>query len=651
MSHVGRYDCSMSVRLLLAAGAATMAAALLLLRISLFRIVDSDFWWHITAGKLMWETRSLIATDPFAFTREGLPYLATHEWLAQILLWATFAGLGPLGIVLLRWLTAAGVGVMLLSLDRRNVWPNAFLVVTAWMLLRQGLMERPQLFTFLIFTAMIVLSLRLLLALREHTDRARRAQRITAAALVALQILWVNLHGAAAVLAFPVVIAVTLQRITERRLRLTTAEWRFFAFLFLGLLLALLFSPNGIGNITYLALLLTDRSASLLQEWNPHPWGQYFAQLGPLVMVAVAALLAVRRDSIALGALLLTFGILSRLGARHEVLFGIVALACTFSALSRAPRWQRWMDILRGRLLIVVPLTAFLILALLRLDAPYAAYLRARNLRGIGTYEPLRGASAFLEENAVTGTAFNTYAAGGYLIYRTRKVFVDGRNVDYGYDFLSRALAAGEDDDAWRALEREHGFTVAIIEHTAKTTSQEFAHLHGNPAWLLVFLDDFASVYVKDIPEHRRVIEQFAYRLLAPQAFSSLVLPEGARGADVALARELVRARTQDPTGIGALLLSAKFLRNTGRLDEAFTFVEEAMRRAPHRYEPYQIAATIEVAKGRWAEAGALLERVIALSRYRNATFDYITLAEIFARAGDINRAEKYRRMAGNAAL
>jgi len=49
----------------------------------------------------------------------------------------------------------------------------------------------------------------------------------------------------------------------------------------------------------------------------------------------------------------------------------------------------------------------------------------------------------FLDRLAARGPLFNNYDIGGYLLYRgypRRAMFVDGRNVDYGFDFLEKTL-------------------------------------------------------------------------------------------------------------------------------------------------------------------------------------------------------------------
>ena len=95
------------------------------------KVLDRDFWWHIKAGQIMLQTCSLIHIEPFAYTRAGQPYLATHEWLAQIIFYLVYHFTGATGIILMRSALVTLTAFLLLSLDWKAVWPNALLINTA----------------------------------------------------------------------------------------------------------------------------------------------------------------------------------------------------------------------------------------------------------------------------------------------------------------------------------------------------------------------------------------------------------------------------------------------------------------------------------------------------------------------------------------
>src|SRR5438132_542634 len=77
-------------------------AIAIIVYICLFKLIDSDFWWHVKAGELMWNARALIRVEPFSYVLVGKPYGALHEWLAQILFYLVFRAGGVTAAIVLR---------------------------------------------------------------------------------------------------------------------------------------------------------------------------------------------------------------------------------------------------------------------------------------------------------------------------------------------------------------------------------------------------------------------------------------------------------------------------------------------------------------------------------------------------------------------
>ncbi len=87
-------------------------------------LVDSDYYWHVTAGRLVAE-RGVMSTDPFSYTWAGQPWVM-HEWLGELLIYWLVSGLG-VGI------TAFVFGVISISGP----------LVVAWTLRRMGVPMLP----------------------------------------------------------------------------------------------------------------------------------------------------------------------------------------------------------------------------------------------------------------------------------------------------------------------------------------------------------------------------------------------------------------------------------------------------------------------------------------------------------------------------
>jgi hypothetical protein len=60
-----------------------------------FPIADTDLWWHLAAGRELWEQGRWLAQDPFCSSTLGLPWLNIH-WLFQLCAYALYSAGGPL---------------------------------------------------------------------------------------------------------------------------------------------------------------------------------------------------------------------------------------------------------------------------------------------------------------------------------------------------------------------------------------------------------------------------------------------------------------------------------------------------------------------------------------------------------------------------
>src|SRR5512136_1109382 len=106
-------------------GLAGLAVALALCAVYWLRIADPDLWGHLRYGRFFLEN-GVRAADPFAYTAAGQPWYA-HEYLAQIVLWLTYAAAGAGGLIALKCLLGAAAvalhGVTLAVLGgRARIW-------------------------------------------------------------------------------------------------------------------------------------------------------------------------------------------------------------------------------------------------------------------------------------------------------------------------------------------------------------------------------------------------------------------------------------------------------------------------------------------------------------------------------------------------
>ena len=93
--------------------------------------IDADFYWHVTAGRLIVESGSVPSVDPFSFTWLGQPW-TPHEWLGEVLLYlsTSISGLGLTGF-LFGLMAAAGPLLAGAALIRLRLPTNAVALAVA----------------------------------------------------------------------------------------------------------------------------------------------------------------------------------------------------------------------------------------------------------------------------------------------------------------------------------------------------------------------------------------------------------------------------------------------------------------------------------------------------------------------------------------
>ncbi len=611
-----------------------------------FKVDDVDVWWHLKAGQQMVRTGAWIRTDPFAYTREGQPYSATYEWLAQIVLYLVHAAGGATALILLRTALVALTFFLLSMINRTAVWIALPIALCAAAQALPSLTDRPHLFTYALFATFLLYATRIL-------DAPDRPVRRDAIVLIVLEIFWVNLHGGAALLGVVVWGAVLLQMAWDARggsresPRATAAAQRAIV-IFGGLVLAQFVFPTG-WSLGYLYGTLTDQTRSFVLEWQPRPWWPYLQDLTPWWIAALAAIVAVRRKPLFSILILMGFGGLSRTAYRHEALFVMAATAVVMYQWrwsGTAARGGEWL------LARVWRAGAVLVLAyLLAGAATYGAWVRFGNYfqtYGYGSLEMAGGAAAFLDREAIAGPMFNTYDLGADLLYRGRKVFVDTRNVDYGYAFLKRTLDAANDKDVWDGLDREYGFTHAVLwfaPYVFRPPLPYIRHLEHDPAWALVYLDDRTAVYLKHVAANANVIDRDQYRLITPMdLYTGEVIARTPRARYGDLERELVRLVAADADSIQARLLLAQMYIQVYRHDDALALLRQAIAIQPRAYRPHTLLAALYAHQEKWADAGREFEIAIDLAGADAARFDYAYVADVFEKAGNPAKAAAYRR-------
>lgn len=584
-----------------------------------FKVGNTDFWWHIKAGQLLRES-GWISMDPFAYTRIGEPYLAVHEWLAQVIMSFAYDSGGWIGTTILRiLLMLVAFGVPLL-LHKKNIWINSVLAVIALALARPAITDRPQLYTFAMFTLLLCLCI-------TYAEAPRVLRRRILLLVPVLIVVWSNLHGAAAIVGIAVFGALYVSRLRGNRM-----DIRPLSLCLLAMIVALFVTPSGIHTLSYLWSLHTDTSIALIAEWQPVPFIEYIKHTALFWSVALLALWAGRRNI--LFSLLILFGIgyLSITAKRHEALFILAALSLTVYQLKYAIRWNAFLSRLQKNT-IVFPLLSFFILVCVGFFVHIRSYdiNRNDNLHGFGVFEPMRGASEFLQRHPLTGPVFNNYNAGGELLFRGHSVFLDGRNLDYGYDYIVRAVNAGVDVQTWNALTQEYTFSTAVIYYDLQAQMTPLPYtdiLDANTNWHLVYLDDWAAVYTKSQIDAPEIVT------ITPYILENLVIPkEMGIGYFHQMEEELNTLVQRRPDGIKPLLYLAKLYTAVQEYDQAEDLLLKALTIQPQDFRIYLGLLTLRMEQGRWSDASKYVQIAKKKAGYSGLIINEELIQKIYTNA------------------
>lgn len=455
---------------------------------------DSDMWWHLRSGKYIWENHRLPVPDPFAYTTDsGTPVYSgelttrhfnlTHEWGMELIYYLVQSKFGFPGLVLFR--------AFLLTF---------FCGITGWLTWRRsgsyyrGLAAAVYATTLAILFASdrAFLATFVLVPLTVAAFETRRCLWL----LPPTFLVWANLHGGF-VMGWAVAGVYSAEALyLWYRGKPLADERKVWTVSTLSVLASLL-NPNGLG---VLAVMLHYRDSPLqlsISEWNyPAWWPPDFFNL-LMVGTAVVLLWAGRRARLRDWLLFLVLGTSAAMALRNVIFIAFVGpmLLATY-----IPVWKREVPAI-----LEYPVAAFFLFAI----GIGIAHGRTFELR-MDDYRYPKGAVDFLREHGIRGRLFNTYEAGGYLMWRLwpdDRVFIDGRalNEQVWNDYIHIAFNADyQGGKTTQQLLDSYGVDVIVMNgFDYKGQLYYLPAALADPVqkkWKLVFADPKAVIFMRTPP-------------------------------------------------------------------------------------------------------------------------------------------------------
>ena len=448
--------------------------------------IDPDLWWHLQTGQDIVTTRAIPQTDIYSFTKAGSEWI-THEWLSEVLIYATFRVAGWAGLLIL----FPGIITIAFYLVYRRCpgkpYVAAFAILLAAASASPLLGIRPQMITLLLASIFIAL-----LSQYSIDGGIRRLYW-----MAPLMLLWVNLHAGYA-LGLGLIVLYTISFALDRK-------WN----LILRLVLILLactavvpLNPNGFRMFSYpLETLRSPSMAAFIQEWaSPDFHKAMFLPLALFLFLLLGALaLSPKRARASEVFLVFVTGLAALRSARHIPIFALIAapiFAQQVWELIRGRGWEaRLFTPQESTSRTAVPFALLLLLAPAVLDVALVRHFVTNQAAYEATNYP-QAAVNFLDSQKVPGPIYNRYGWGGYLIRRLRgeyPVYIDGRADVYGDKFMYETFNTYDGGTGWfEPLDRLSIRTVLISPDVPLASL-----LRNDDQWQKVYEDDQAVIFTR----------------------------------------------------------------------------------------------------------------------------------------------------------
>lgn len=155
-------------------------------------------------------------------------------------------------------------------------------------------------------------------------------------------------------------------------------------------------------------------------------------------------------------------------------------------------------------------------------------YIRDRsNARfglGVSNISYPKKAIDFIRENNITGNIFNNPAIGHYFTWRCfpeRMVFLDGR-----FNLPDRFLSHYYVPELWPKISEKYQINYILLGHGRSPNITPLTRmLYFNKDWVLIYYDEMAVAFVKNVGENREIIEKFQVRFDATQNEDAAGIP------------------------------------------------------------------------------------------------------------------------------
>jgi len=471
---------------------------------------DGDTGYHIRAGEYIINTLSIPRYDIFSFHLPPLPWTA-HEWLSEVIMAAIHTMFGLTGIVAFFAFLLALTSYLLfkiLRIHQADILIATAVTILAFSSAQIHWLARPHVFSFLL----MIMSHYLL----ESWHREDKVKSLYF--LPPIMLLWVNLHGGylgGFILLGAFLIGTLASRVSAPPAARAAYSLKLkqLALTISACLAVCLINPYGYQILLFPFRLVSD---SFIMDNVSEFLSPDFHKMMPFkyLLLVLIAILSLSRKSIEATELILilVFINMSLYSARYIPLFALItapilsrhATEAGTLISGRLARFcnQRSKNIARidtAAKGYFWPLTALLVIAVASCYGTQHSFDEKT--------KPV-AASEFLIKEKLAGNMFNNDEFGDYLIYRSYpefKVFFDGRSDMYGANMMREYRKVINFERGWEAVLDKYQVTWVFFD----SNSNFSRYLLNNSNWVLIYSDKVASIFVKNIPRYKALIQKY----------------------------------------------------------------------------------------------------------------------------------------------
>ncbi len=561
---------------------------------SYFPVQSFDYFYHLATGRWIAEHASVPTTDMFSHTAQGDPWV-THEWGAQLLFYLGSQAVGVSGMVMVKALCMTLTGLLLfwtgIRLRCPAGWTAVISAAVVFMVTFRAFL-RPHLITYFF----LVLLMTLLATVPDILHRRIRWL------FPVIFLLWANQHSGFVFGLFVLTVWLLTgfpgkPRGPSQGIRFATLLgacfaaglvnpnfWHVYLYPFAFFVNPVYFQViNELQPVTapafrgavfipifwiYLTLCLTV----FLLNWKQKP----FRDLIFLAVFGYLSITSVR--NVPLAALICAPGLMHHSG----FLFWRVNGTHRRVKFLSSPVFQRIISVLIVAGLI--GLCAWPIVA----DVPMSASGSRSFGGGLKNLNYPDGAIEFLKTNPLKGEMFNSFAFGGYLLWKQvpdPRVFIDGRLFLYQgeiFDVYSDAIRGTLTPNE---IARRFNVSHFILNYPdGDPLPGLYKNLLSNPEWPIVYWDDNTLVFARNQADNHGVVMAHAYRYINPLKRTMSAMDRQIRDNPMGVKAEAERNLSLNPRCSGARVILGRAATLESRWEDAADHYMKALETSPPMY-------------------------------------------------------------------